>query len=269
MNNLRQVTIPDYVTKIEEELFYGCDKLTTVVLPKDLSMINPVAFSDCPSLINIKISAGSANYKVVDRMLLSKKKKELVFVAVNDKKVVIPEGTKKILYQAFLNSRTNEVEIPASVEKVEQYALENKKLHSVTVSENSKYFAKSGSCIYDKRNHSLVGGIPNAKGHLRISEKVERMDENYSIAGYSIKTVEFPENLKKVINSGLHVSRIDSLEKATFLGKQPPKVTNDMDGSAPLPIFTDVYVPKQSLKLYKKLYEEQDCLDYVDHWYTF
>lgn len=269
MNNLRQITIPDHVTKIEEELFYGCDKLTTVVLPEDLSTINPVAFSDCLSLTNIKISANSKNYKVVDGMLLSKKKNELVFVAGDDKKVVIPEGTKAILYQAFLNSQANEVEIPASVELIEQYALENKKIHSVTVSENSKYFAKSGRCIYDKRNHSLDVGIPDAKGHLRICEKVERMDENYSIAGYSVKTVEFPENLKTVINSGLHVSRIDTLEKATFLGKKPPKVTNDMDGYASLPVFTDVYVPKQSLKRYKKLYEEQYCLDYVDHWYTF
>ena len=52
--------------------------------------------------------------------------------------------------------------------------------------------------------------------------------------------------------------------KVYFRSKNPPKLTQNNDKNyCYLPIFRDVYVPKASLKKYKKWYKKNDALQFV------
>jgi hypothetical protein len=52
---LTSVTIPNSVTSIEENAFYGCSDLTSVSIPNSVTSIGSQAFSWCQSLTSITI----------------------------------------------------------------------------------------------------------------------------------------------------------------------------------------------------------------------
>ena len=51
--DLVTLIVPDHITIIEAEAFYGCDKLQSITLPKSLGSINESSFSRCPNLSTI------------------------------------------------------------------------------------------------------------------------------------------------------------------------------------------------------------------------
>ena len=52
---LTEAVIPDGVTKIADEAFYGCSELKTVVIPDSVTYIGMYAFANCDSLESIVI----------------------------------------------------------------------------------------------------------------------------------------------------------------------------------------------------------------------
>lgn len=52
--NLPGIVFPDSVTKIGTGAFYGCSNLKNVELPSKLRMIGQAAFSDCKALQQVK-----------------------------------------------------------------------------------------------------------------------------------------------------------------------------------------------------------------------
>lgn len=49
-----------------------------------------------------------------------------------------------------------------------------------------------------------------------------------------------------------------------YRGNEPPKVIGIISSYAPIPIFCEVYVPKDALAAYKKWYESFDVLDCIE-----
>ena len=50
-------TVPEGVTALEEEAFFGCSSLTTLALPASLTTIGDFAFCDCSSLTTLTLAA--------------------------------------------------------------------------------------------------------------------------------------------------------------------------------------------------------------------
>jgi hypothetical protein len=55
---LTSVTIPDSVTSIGEEAFYGCSRLTSITIPDSVTSIGKDAFAICQSLTSVTIGNG-------------------------------------------------------------------------------------------------------------------------------------------------------------------------------------------------------------------
>ena len=148
------------------------------------------------------------------------------------------------------NCTAPRVEIPASVTEIEGEAFHrpllgpNTFIKDVAVSADSRTYAKDGQCVYHKLDQSLAVAIPDEKGVLYISEKVESLTNTHSLvncdANKGSEKVVFPKTLKSVIVPSFSISAI--LRNVYFLGETPPRVTNHISGYASLPNFTHVYV---------------------------
>ena len=56
---MTSVTIPNSVTSIGREAFYGCSGLISVTIPNSVKEISYLAFSECPKLENVYCYAES------------------------------------------------------------------------------------------------------------------------------------------------------------------------------------------------------------------
>lgn len=278
MDSLKTVQIPDDVESVESIIFYGCDQLKTVQLPKNLKELNASAFRGCPKLRNLKLSAENKTYQIKKQCVIEKKSKTLTYVLPFGKTVDIPDGVKRIKTYAFNNCVSSTIKIPASVTEIEDAAFhqtgskQNTKIKNVAVSKKNKVYAKDGQCIYNKKNNSLSIAIVNDKGKLKISDKVKKLVNTYSMVNCdteenSLKKVTFPKYLKTV--SVPAFSLLSNAKKVYFTGKKPPEIKDEIEHYSPLPIFTDVYVPDRSKADYQKWYKKYDCYKFVDHWYTY
>ena len=54
-NSLKEINLPETLTRIENNAFYNCDALTELNLPSQVKTINANAFQDCDALTNVTI----------------------------------------------------------------------------------------------------------------------------------------------------------------------------------------------------------------------
>ena len=59
---MTSVTIPNSVTSVGREAFYGCSGLISVTIPNSVKVIYENAFSECPNLENVYCYAESFSY---------------------------------------------------------------------------------------------------------------------------------------------------------------------------------------------------------------
>lgn len=105
---LKNYTIPNTVTKIQEWAFYKCENIETVVIPSGIKLIPCGAFSYCSNLSKINIPVGVT--KIAEGAL-----EETSLVDV-----IIPNTVTEILAGAFSNcSNLKTLTIPSSVKFME------------------------------------------------------------------------------------------------------------------------------------------------------
>ncbi len=266
---VKTIKIPPKVKKIFGETFYGCDNLEKIVLPKKLEMLIPAAFQDCPKLKKMELSSKNKTYRVKNGVLIEKETDKAIWALPSKKKVSIPKGVKILGNQVLAYGDVKKVVIPASVQEVGAQAFENSSIKKISIDPASKFLARDGQCIYSKIDQSLVVAMPDAKGYFRISDKVTLLPDSASVAGGKVKVMVVSASVKGVGLGGFHLNRLGVMEKVYFLGTEPPKILESLDYYAALPIFTDVYVLEEADAAYKAWYEQYDCLDYVDSWNIF
>ena len=62
VSGLTSITIPDSVTSIGGEAFWGCSGLTSITLPASVTSIAGDAFGGCSSLTSIKVDKENKYY---------------------------------------------------------------------------------------------------------------------------------------------------------------------------------------------------------------
>ena len=278
LNSVTTITLPKKVKRIERFTFYGCDKLKTIVLPEQLESFQNSSLYGCPSLKNIQLSPNNKIFRVKKNCLIQKQNKALVFAAATGKKFAIPNGIKIIEPYAFGSTKPKTIHIPSSVSKIKGEAFhasffkQNAYIRNITISKNHPVFARDGQCIYKKSDKSLVVAIPNKKGELRISERVEKLTPNISLVNCdtteaSLKKVIYPSRLKRVKASGLNTF---DARNVYFTGRTPPKMVKTKSvGRRALPICCHVYVPQAYEDSYKVWYKKYGHYSSLDGWHTY
>jgi len=65
-SNIKNITIPEGVTRIDYKAFYWSQALETVVFPSTLKEIGPDAFEGCSNLVSITVPGTLASLKFTD-----------------------------------------------------------------------------------------------------------------------------------------------------------------------------------------------------------
>ena len=122
--NLTSITIPDGVTTIGADAFWGCENLISVIIPDSVTLISNNAFWGCESLTKIIIPDSVT--------LISNNAFRNCKGLTN---VTIPDSVTKIGYGAFYNCiNIKNINIPDSVTEINGYAFNGcENLTSVTI----------------------------------------------------------------------------------------------------------------------------------------
>lgn len=252
--DLQSIKIPDQVKQIDNSTFYGCKNLKKVEFPASLEKMSMDAFEQCDALDTISIGENSLNYTCYKGMLLTKDKKQVVWVQPKLDSLVIPSSVKTIGVYATEYSNVKKVSIPASVTKIENESLSGNKITNITISSKNTHYGKSGSCIYSKVSKRLVAAICN-NGTVILPNEVKCIKNDFSIAGKHVKKLYLPKSLKELQEEWYDNDKI-SYCKIYFKSLNPPKVSGFC-----LPNDTTYYVPKKSLSKYKKWYKDSQKLN--------
>lgn len=118
--NLTTLTIPEGITSIGTEAFYGNESLDSIAIPESVTSIGEAAFAACTSVLKFTVAMGQPRYSVVDGVLFNKDR--TILVAYPNAKGIgyeIPAGVTTIGNSAFGDCVTLAwVIIPGSVESI-------------------------------------------------------------------------------------------------------------------------------------------------------
>ena len=116
-SEIKSVTLPEGITIIEGDAFFGCTALTNINIPASVTYISSSAFNGCNSLTSITVSADNENYKDIDGNLYTKDGKTLLRYATGkeDTHFAIPDGVTTIYPYAFYNHSLTSIVIPTSL----------------------------------------------------------------------------------------------------------------------------------------------------------
>jgi len=131
---------PPYKTSnnnIGAYMFSGCDKLTSITIPNNVTAINYRVFQDCTSLKEFIVTSDNSNFSAVDGILFDKEKTSLISYpcergATN---YTIPDKVTSIREIAFSGcKKLTSITIPNSVTSIEENAFFNcTGLSSITI----------------------------------------------------------------------------------------------------------------------------------------
>ena len=122
-SGLKSVVIPGSVKRIGDRAFIGSRELESVAIPAGVASIGKGVFGDCNALKLINVDSGNQAYIVVDGVLYTKDRSELVMYPNPPATVVIPEGVTNIWGWAFAGgSGMTSVTIPESVTRIGEIA---------------------------------------------------------------------------------------------------------------------------------------------------
>jgi hypothetical protein len=106
-SKITSITIPDSITSIAVNAFYGCSQLKTVIIPNSVINIGYDSFASCSSLRSVTIpgsvlNIGNGAFAACSRMTNAS----------------LAEGISDIGSYAFANCRLKDITIPASVTNI-------------------------------------------------------------------------------------------------------------------------------------------------------
>lgn len=148
-NTTSSLAVSEGTKAIAKDSFNGWGLLKNVRLPSTLEELAPEAFVGCRSLQSFDFPEGSEHFVICDNVLFSQDKSILIAFppGLRIEKYEIPQGTTLVAERAFKqNPYIEEIVIPASVVRIQDYAFENcASLEKIDVdSANPIYYSRHG-----------------------------------------------------------------------------------------------------------------------------
>ena len=152
---LESITIPATVSQIDDQLFYGCDALTSVTVDE----ANETYHSDGNCIIETETNTLVAACKTSVIPDYVTAIGNGAFAGVNIETVEIPDSVTYIASGAFKNCKSlRSINIPKSVHSIDGNILGGcSSLESITVEDGNETYMSMDNCIIDMNSTLLLG----------------------------------------------------------------------------------------------------------------
>lgn len=138
------------------QAFRDCQKITSVILPRDMMTYPTGMFSGCTSLMSLEVPDGNRFYRSYDGCLYwyFYGQHYLIEVPAGKESIKFPdEKFTKIGYEAFRGSRIKDLKIPDGVEIIDDYAFIYSGLNSCTIPSTVEIL---GMCLFSSSSIKTV-----------------------------------------------------------------------------------------------------------------
>ena len=176
-SSLTSITIPDSVTSIVSCAFYECISLTSITIPDSVTSIGSQAFSDCTSLTSIKLSDS-----------LTSIEPSIFYNCTSLTSITIPDSVTSIGEYVFYNCTSlTSITIPDSVTSIEANAFyECSSLTSITIPDS---VTSIGSSAFSRCSSLTSIKLPDSATSI----------ESYTFSGcQGLKSVFIPNSVKTI-----------------------------------------------------------------------
>ena len=238
------------VTSIDENAFYGCNKMTSIEIPNSVTSIGEYAFTDCSGLTSIVIPSG-----------ITVLKRSVFDTCYNLTSIEIPNGVTSIEKYAFSNCYALEsviipnsvtsigeaafsvcreltsIVIPNSVTSIGERAFgQCSKLASIVVNDGNTVFDSRDNCnaIIQTASNTLICGSTETV----IPDSVIRIGDSAFTDRTGITSIEIPNSVRSIGQNAF--SGCSNLTQITCLATNPPSTVSNSFISCPANL---LYVP--------------------------
>jgi len=174
-DKIEKVVVLDETTNIGADAFYGLDNVKQVYISSDVKSIGARAFDNCNKLNAIYVDQNNEFYSTEDGVLYDKEKKVLL---------KCPEGKKMI-------------EVPETVEKIEDKFVNNVILEEINVNSNNQIFSSQEGVLYNKDKTKLLR-CPIGKRKCIVEDNTKEIESEAAEYCHNLESVILPENLKSI-----------------------------------------------------------------------
>ena len=258
--------IPNNITRIESEAFYGCSYLSSVILPESVTVIGTSAFENCSSLTSINIPEGVTS--IEDFAFDGCSSLETVYCYI--------KTPLEISADVFRGSYYATLYVPC--EALEDYISNNmwKKFKYIHCIEDE--IPKTGNCIYytssdgnivnpyeiDQFGAKIISNTyENGRGTITFGGLVTNIGDSAFYSCHRLTSITIPQYVDDILHFAFYECSL--LYSITCLGTTPPNPLNIRGLKSFQNYDVTLYVPCESLADYQahevwSLFNEIQCI---------
>ena len=160
--NCKELEVIDLgsVKTIEQDILYGCDKVTTVTVPASVTALDDWAFRGCAKLTTIEVSSSSLYYASDNGVLFNKGKTALISYPAGkpDIAYTVPSTVNTIRqFSFFYNVLIETVTIPNSVTDIKSGAFTGcTSLKAININGNNSNCVSVDGVLFNKEMTTLI-----------------------------------------------------------------------------------------------------------------
>lgn len=175
-DEISRIVVLDGIKYIGNCSFCGMYNVKEIYISKDVNEISDLVFLDCKSLKTINVDKENKVYSSVNGILFDKSQTMLL---------TCPEAKKNI-------------EIPASVMKIEDNFTYNYMLETIKVSEDNKYFSSKNGVLYNKTGTRLIRCPIGKKGEYSIDNNTKKIETSAFEYCKELENIILSNKLKEI-----------------------------------------------------------------------
>ena len=189
------ITIPNSITRIDTQAFWGCTGLTSITIPNNVTYIGMNSFVGCSSLTSINVEPSNIVFRSEGNSVIRRENNELI---IGIKTTVIPDNVTSIGNGAFSGQTgLTSITIPNSVVSIGSGAFVGcTGLTSINVSSGNTIFRSEGNSVIRIDNNELIIGIKTTI----IPNSVTRIGHSAFFGCTGLANINIPSSVTRIGN---------------------------------------------------------------------